>query len=145
MADVLVVADDLTGGNATGALFARRGLRAVTVREIAHAHRYAPDVDVIVVNTGTRHAPPAEARAAVAAVVAALGDVRLVVKRVDTTLRGNVGAELDGVLDALPARALCVPAFPAAGRTTVGGMHLVDGVPLAETDAARDPLAPVTT
>jgi uncharacterized protein YgbK (DUF1537 family) len=145
MAEILVVADDLTGSNATGALFARQGLRAVTVREIGHALRYAPDVDVVVVNTGTRHAPPAEARATVSAVVEALGEVRLVIKRVDTTLRGNVGAELDGVLDVTRARGLCVPAFPAAGRTTVGGVHLVDGVPLAETDAARDPFSPITT
>src|SRR5204862_413137 len=40
-------------------------------------------------------------------------------------------------------RALVVPAFPDAGRTTVGGLHLVDGVPLAESFAADDPLTPV--
>jgi uncharacterized protein YgbK (DUF1537 family) len=67
------------------------------------------------------------------------------VKRVDTTLRGNVGAEADAVLGESPrgTRALVVPAFPDAGRVTVGGLHMVDGVPLADTPAARDPLAPV--
>ena len=150
MAEVLVVADDLTGSNATGALFARRGLRAVTVSEVAHARRHAAAADVIVVNTQTRHAAAAAARAAVTAAIDALPGARLVVKRVDTTLRGNVGAELEAALAAVrrkdpETRALFVPAFPAAGRTTVGGIHLVDGIPVAETEAARDPFTPVTT
>ncbi|GAA4128485.1 four-carbon acid sugar kinase family protein [Actinomadura keratinilytica] len=150
MAEVLVVADDLTGSNATGALFARQGMRAVTVSDIRHARRHRDAADVVVVNTASRHCPAAQARALVAEVAGALGsDMRLLVKRVDTTLRGNVGAELAGMLEGLRARmpharALCVPAFPSAGRTTVGGVHLVDGVPLTETDAARDPLSPIT-
>jgi uncharacterized protein YgbK (DUF1537 family) len=37
---------------------------------------------------------------------------------------------------------LIAPAFPAAGRRTEGGIHLVDGVPLAETGFARDPFWP---
>ncbi|GAA4054448.1 four-carbon acid sugar kinase family protein [Actinomadura miaoliensis] len=149
MAEVLVVADDLTGSNATGALFARQGMRAVTVSDVCHGRRHGAAADVVVVNTASRHHPAGRARAMVAEVARALGgDVRLLVKRVDTTLRGNVGAELTGMLEVLRARApharaLCVPAFPSAGRTTVGGVHLVDGVPLTETDAARDPLSPI--
>jgi uncharacterized protein YgbK (DUF1537 family) len=150
VAEVLVVADDLTGGNATGALFARRGLRTVTVSDVAHARRHAPAADVIVINTQTRHAARDVAAASVTRSIDAVPGVRLVVKRVDTTLRGNVGAELEAALDAVrlrqpDARALFVPAFPAAGRTTVGGIHLVDGVPMAETEAAADPFSPVTT
>ncbi|MET7765979.1 four-carbon acid sugar kinase family protein [Streptomyces sp. NPDC005393] len=150
MAQVLVVADDLTGSNATGALFARLGLRAVTVSDLAHVPRYADRVDVLVVNTGSRHFPQADGYAAVRAVAEAAGDVSLVVKRVDTTLRGNPGRELDAVVEALTSRhpgarvrVLAVPAFPDAGRTTVGGMHLVDGVPLTRTAVARDPFDPV--
>ncbi|MFE6691289.1 four-carbon acid sugar kinase family protein [Streptomyces sp. NPDC057743] len=153
MAQVLVIGDDLTGSNATGARYARRGLRAVTVGDPARAARYAPLVDVLVVNTASRHWPAARAYAAVRAAVeraCAAGEPALVVKRVDTTLRGNPGSELDAVADALAARApaaplrtLAVPAFPDAGRTTVGGLHLVDGVPLTRTAVARDPFDPV--
>ncbi|WP_189307041.1 four-carbon acid sugar kinase family protein [Streptomyces albospinus] len=150
MAQVLVIGDDLTGSNATGALYARQGLRAVTVSEPAHVPRYADRVDVLVVNTASRHRTPARAYAAVRAAAEAAGDAPLVVKRVDTTLRGNPGGELDAVADALAARApaarirtLAVPAFPDAGRTTVGGLHLVDGVPLTRTAVARDPFDPV--
>ncbi|MCE7012050.1 four-carbon acid sugar kinase family protein [Kibdelosporangium philippinense] len=136
---VLVIGDDLTGSNATGALFARFGMHTMTVRGGATL----PDIEAVVVNLGNRHASPDDARAAVKATIEAAGDVPLVVKRVDTTLRGNVGAETDAAMAALNVRALVVPAFPDAGRVTVGGLHLVDGVPLAQTAAGRDALNPV--
>lgn len=38
-----------------------------------------------------------------------------------------------GVIDAIEADlAIVVPAFPATGRVTVNGLHLVDGIPLSE-------------
>ena len=40
--------------------------------------------------------------------------------------------------------AVICPAFPRLGRTVVGGTVLVDGVPLAHTAAADDPVTPVT-
>ena len=148
MTEVLVVADDLTGGNATGALFARRGLRTVTVSDVAHAGRHA--ADVVVVNTQTRHVSGEPAAAAVRRAVTAVPAARLVIKRIDTTLRGNIGAELEAALTVVrrrwpAARALFVPAYPAADRTTVDGVHLIDGVPVAQTEAGRDPFRPVST
>ncbi|MFC4081221.1 four-carbon acid sugar kinase family protein [Amycolatopsis samaneae] len=148
MPKLLVLGDDLTGSNATGALYARFGLRAVSVSApltpSSPCVRADSGIDALVVNLGTRHADPARAMAAVRAAIELAGPVELTVKRVDTTLRGNVGAETEAVLDAAPAaRALVVPAFPDAGRVTLGGLHLVDGKPLAESPAARDPLTPV--
>lgn len=149
---MLVVGDDMTGANATGALFAGRGMRTVSVAEPAHLARFAGEFDVLVVDIASRHLPAEEAARRVREAVAAASacGVELVVKRVDTTLRGNVGAELDAALQQRrrrsaqgAVRAIMVPAFPAAGRTTVGGIQLVDGIALTETDAARDPLDPV--
>jgi uncharacterized protein YgbK (DUF1537 family) len=147
---VLVIGDDMTGANATGALFAHRGLRTVSVAEPANLARFASEFDVLVIDLASRHLPAQEAARRVRAAVAASSGMRLVVKRVDTTLRGNVGAELDAALQQLreqspqrTVRAIMVPAFPAAGRTTVGGIQLVDGAALTETDAANDPLDPV--
>jgi uncharacterized protein YgbK (DUF1537 family) len=146
----LVIADDMTGANATGALFARRGLRTVSVAEPANLARFAREFEVLVIDIASRHLPAEEAARRARAAVAASSGVELVVKRVDTTLRGNVGAELDAALEQLReqsaharVRAIMVPAFPAAGRTTVGGIQLVDGIALTETEAARDPLDPV--
>src|SRR5690242_11581095 len=146
MPKLLVLGDDLTGSNATGALYARFGLRAVSVNAPlepdAPCFRAESGIDALVVNLGTRHASPAHAEAAVRRAITLAGPVELTVKRVDTTLRGNVGVETEAVLASAPgARALVVPAFPDAGRVTLGGLHLVDGVPLAESPAARDPLA----
>ncbi|MFW5419251.1 four-carbon acid sugar kinase family protein [Nocardiopsis sp. CNT-189] len=151
MAQVLVVADDLTGANATGARFARAGMRVATVAP-RHAPRAAAEFDAVVVDLDSRHLPADEAAALVGEVIAGVGPVPLVVKRTDTTLRGNVGAELEAAWRAVrgrtPAaarvRALFAPAFPASGRVTVDGVQLLDGVPLERTELAVDPLSPVT-
>jgi uncharacterized protein YgbK (DUF1537 family) len=62
--------------------------------------------------------------------------------RGDSTLRGHVFAETDAVDLALPV--LFVPAFLAAGRFTVGGVHYLRNdsgmVPVADTEFARDPV-----
>ena len=67
-------------------------------------------------------------------------------KKVDSTLRGNLGAELAAFRAATSAPGLpFAPAFPSVGRTTRRGRQLVDGVPLGRTAFARDPLHPVRT
>jgi hypothetical protein len=96
MPKLLVLGDDLTGSNATEALYARFGLRAVSVtaplEPDAPCFRTESGVDALVINLGTRHAPPSHA-----------GPVELTVKRVDTTLRGNVGVEkTEAVLASAP-------------------------------------------
>jgi uncharacterized protein YgbK (DUF1537 family) len=69
-------------------------------------------------------------------------DVELVL-RGDSTLRGHVFAEMTALgLD--EAVGLVVPAFPAAGRVTVGGVHYLttSGSPVnvADTEFAQDPV-----
>ena len=70
----------------------------------------------------------------------------LVSKRIDSTLRGNIGKEIEGILEAVPKdwKAVVVPAGPRAGRICVGGYVLVEGIPLEKSGAARDPRTPVT-
>ena len=152
MADILVVADDLTGANAAAAGFARAGRRAVTVSRSEHWEAVAEfhsRFDVLVATTDTRHAPPREAADVAARVVRAGWPVRLVSSRIDTTLRGNVGPATEAVLATtreLSGRrvvGLCLPAHPAAGRHTVEGNQLLDGVRLEETELARDVRSPV--
>ena len=151
MACVLIIGDDLTGSNATGVLYAKAGRRVVTVSSVGLAAAMRNDVDVLVVDTESRHLPPNVAASRVRTVVAAAAQWGVqVVKRVDTTLRGNVGAEVEAALVALRAAhpeqrqvALLVPAFPASGRITVGGMQLVDGLPIQRSWAALDPFTPV--
>lgn len=74
-------------------------------------------------------------------------DVSFYNKRIDSTLRGNLGAEIDGMLDALGDEytAMVVPAFPSSGKIVVGNFMLVDGVMLEDTDVKNDPTSPVTS
>lgn len=152
MAQVLVVADDLTGANATGARFARTGMRVTTVTP-EHVSQVSGDYDVVVANLDSRHVPAEQASDLVTDVVEAVWPVGLVVKRTDTTLRGNIGAELEAAYEAVcervpsgtRVRVLFVPAFPGSGRITEDGVQLLNGAPLESTDLAQDPLWPMGT
>jgi uncharacterized protein YgbK (DUF1537 family) len=71
-------------------------------------------------------------------------EARIVYKKLDSTLRGNVAAELAAALGGSGReRVVVAPAFPAAGRTTVGGTQRVHGIPVDETEMANDPHTPV--
>jgi uncharacterized protein YgbK (DUF1537 family) len=131
------IADDITGACDVAAELATAGMRARVVVEPGAA--VADDEQCVsVVNTQSRALAPA---AAAARVRAALGvhPVRLVLKKIDTALRGHLGAELDAALAHLGATGFVVPAIPSAGRVTRGGCQWFDGRLLAETEFARDP------
>ena len=140
MQNALVVADDLTGAMDTGHGFAARG-RGVRVRlrgERRDAPESAVERDVLAVDTDSREAAPAVAAEAVTRAIDAY-PVALVYKKVDSTLRGNVVSEVDAAVAATDAEvAVVAPAFPATGRTTEDGTHLVDGTPLAEAGYGVD-------
>lgn len=145
--ELAVIADDLTGANDTGVQFGKHGLKTIVVVDLTKLRQLRDNVDVIVVNTDTRHLSPSAAYDRVRTVVERLLEERplRVYKKIDSTLRGNIGAELDAVMDATHAKAaLIMPAFPAYGRTTVDGYQLWNGSPIIATEVGRDPLSPVT-
>lgn len=139
------LADDLSGALDAAAAFHRAGWRVRIALSAAEWPEAEPGV-MVGVTTETRNALPAVAARAVAG-AAALGTARggrLLYKKIDSTLRGPVAAELGAVMAALPeARVLFAPANPRVGRTVQQGRLLVHGVPVAETDFARDPVTPV--
>jgi uncharacterized protein YgbK (DUF1537 family) len=133
MPQLVIVADDLTGAADTGACFASAGLGTV----IRLAGPAIPTADVVVVSTESRDldgaAAAATVRAAVIAIAGGHGEARprWIYKKIDSALRGHPRDELLATMDAIGAtRALVAPAFPAEGRTTIGGRQLIDGVPL---------------
>ena len=150
MAQVLVVADDLTGANATGVLLKKNGFTTYTVLDPAHgADPELAGCDCLVIPTESRAIDPREAYDRVKNALAVTRDdgVKLYAKRIDSTLRGNLGSETDAFLDLLGPDyiAVCVPCFPSSGRVLVGGYLLVNGVPLQKTEVAKDPKNPITT
>ena len=130
MRKILVLADDLTGALECGAL-----LEGAVV-----ALGAPPETGAAVIDTETRHSAPGEAAARVRA-LAQHFPAELIYKKTDSTLRGNIGAELAALP---PLRIHYAPAYPRLGRTVRGGRLYVDGVPLEQTAFARDPLGPVT-
>ncbi len=136
----LVVADDLTGATDTGHGFAVRGFETVVRLDPEFE---APDAAVIVVDTDSRYVSPAEAGNRVADVVSDI-EAATVYKKVDSTLRGNLAAEIEAVMAAMDADTAAVaPAFPTNGRVTACGYHLVEGALITDTEAGNDPDSPV--
>ncbi|XBS69089.1 four-carbon acid sugar kinase family protein [Acerihabitans sp. KWT182] len=143
---LLVIADDFTGANDTGAQLAKRGART----EVLLDERFAASsrADVLVVNTESRALSPGQAgekvREALRPFFQGTTGAPQVFKKIDSTLRGNVGAEIEAAMAVSGARlAIIAPAIPAAGRTTRQGQCLVQGVPLMETEYASDPKTPI--
>lgn len=139
------LADDLSGSLDAGAAFRAAG-RRVRLVEAADDWQPGPEGELVGVNTESRNLPPEEAAARVAATLAhaSARGARLVFKKIDSTLRGPLAAELAVVRRHFPGhRLLLCPANPAAGRTVEHGQLLVRGVPVLATEFARDPAAPV--
>ncbi len=150
MAECVVVADDLTGANATGVLLTKMNYRATTVMNLDTAEASTlSDCDCILYPTDSRGADPKTAYKAVYEATERLkGDgVRIYCKRIDSTLRGNLGSETDAMLDCLgdDYLAIAAPCFPSSGRIVAGGYMLVNGIPLHKTNIALDPKTPVKT
>jgi uncharacterized protein YgbK (DUF1537 family) len=135
-----VIADDLTGALDTGVQFRGWGLK-VEVRVGSDALGSEEDADVLVVDTESRYDPPEAAYEKVAMATGSLAKwgARAFYKKVDSTLRGNIGAELDAVMDASGSgEAFFTPAYPEYGRASVGGALTVYGVPIHETEYASE-------
>jgi D-threonate/D-erythronate kinase len=140
---IAVIADDLTGAADAGVQLVSAGYRtAVFFRE---SEVFGDDLDAVSFDTDSRAMPAGFAAKRVLEATRAAREARIVYKKLDSTLRGNVAAELAAALGgARRERVVVAPAFPAAGRTTVGGIQRVHGMPVDETEMANDPDTPVS-
>ena len=147
MQKYIVIADDLTGSNATCSLFKKIGLRAASILKLQGDINY--DVDVISYSTASRGLDKEEAYNKVSEAIKILKskDVLVYNKRIDSTLRGNIGTEINAMLDNLEDDriAVVVPAYPDSGRIVVNKTMLVNGVLLENSDAGKDPKTPIKT
>lgn len=136
---IAILADDLTSAADGAAPFVARGLTASIGRRQFPGSAAA----VVAIDSGSRSATPSQAYEAVAQWTAQLAGRAVLYKTVDSTLRGHVTQELETCFKASGRTSLVfAPAFPEAGRTTVKGIQLVDGVPVSESVYGRDPVHP---
>jgi uncharacterized protein YgbK (DUF1537 family) len=143
MIRVGILADDLTGAADTALQFVRAGW--LTELQLSAGDTAA---QALAVTSDSRNLAAGDAAAAVTVALTQLrgAGITHLYKKVDSTLRGQLGAEIRAALAgwAPDAVAVVCPAFPAMGRTLVDGHLRVDGVCVSETPLAVDPATPVT-
>jgi uncharacterized protein YgbK (DUF1537 family) len=147
MIKLLIIADDLTGALDTGVQFAASGAATRVVTDINYDYSSSEEVKVLVMDAETRHLDSKEAYQVVYDITkkAIQYGIPYIYKKTDSALRGNIGSELTAVLHAAEAESLSFfPAFPKMKRTTVDGVHYIDGVPASESVFGKDPYEPVT-
>ncbi|MDM8102443.1 four-carbon acid sugar kinase family protein [Oceanobacillus oncorhynchi] len=144
--ELAVIADDLTGANDTGVQFANRGLSTTVLFSDTELQSSHLSEDVIVLNSDSRALDFQKAYDIVFKLSTELNrlGVTNVFKKIDSTMRGNIGQEIDAVMDVFQFKtSFVVPAFPKSKRTTVEGKHYVNGVLLADSEMSNDPSCPV--
>jgi uncharacterized protein YgbK (DUF1537 family) len=147
MPKILVIADDYTGANDTGILLKEKGgFEAVSFLSVNEIEKFDSDRDVFCISTDTRDKKSQYSYNLIRDITCRFkNNVKLISKRIDSTLRGNVGSEIDAVLDELGPeyRAVVVASYPSSARICLGGCVLVNGVPLEKTNVSSDIKTPV--
>jgi len=147
MIKLLIISDDFTGALDTSVQLAMNGAATyVTVDSHLDVTKINPDIEVLVIDAETRHLKPEEAYQIVYSIVKEAQKISIpyIYKKTDSALRGNIGAELTATLEASGTKHIhFIPAFPQMGRTTVDGIHYVNGVPIAESVFGSDHFEPV--
>jgi D-threonate/D-erythronate kinase len=135
----LLIADDLTGAADACVKFVLRGFSGIVALSLDAAFdaRDRAGVEVLAINADTRRLSEAEARARVRAIPRV--EAIALFKKIDSTLRGHVDAEIDEVMQAFGCtRVVFTPAFPAMGRIVRDGRLVVDGRAAGHAAGMRD-------
>lgn len=137
---VLAVADDLSGAAETAAALLSRTTRTRVLLD-SRAATPAPAGTTTVHDLDSRRLSATDAADRTTTVLTGLAPDTLVLKKVDSLLRGNLAAEI-AALAATGRGVLLAPALPAAHRTVRDGVLHTDGVPLHTGNAWRAETAP---
>jgi D-threonate/D-erythronate kinase len=143
-----VLSDDLTGAMEAGVQLVKKGLTAGVILDTDSMDKLDFFCDAVVLNTDSRNISP---EAAYKKVRRCVDDIKTAggipeYKKVDSTLRGNIGSELEAVLESTGCNMIIfVPALPYNGRTTKNGYHYLNGRLLTESDLSADPFSPVSS
>lgn len=144
---ILIIADDLTGANDTALQYFKNGCKTKVIIDYNEIKDDIEDVEVWAISTETRNIDKEVALEKVVDITQTLQkslNTEKIYKKIDSTLRGNTGVEILGILQATQKDAAIVaPAYIEEKRTTLGAYQLLDGVPIERTQCAYDPKAPI--
>jgi uncharacterized protein YgbK (DUF1537 family) len=145
----LLIADDLTGGADAGAQFAKKGLNTLLISGKDNARvdfsKYSYP-DVLVINTDSRGLSPEKASSLISNLFKNYDKelFSIIYKKIDSTLRGNIGYEIDAILKKMnDSLCLMAPSYPEQNRRLVGGIMIVGEKPLALTEVAQNTTSPI--
>ncbi|MBS6604041.1 MAG: four-carbon acid sugar kinase family protein [Brachyspira sp.] len=142
-----IVADDLTGANDTALQFQLKGANTQILLDEDNAPVNLKTTQTWAISTESRNIDPQSAYEKAKSAAAFLKEninPDFYYKKIDSTVRGNIAVEVLAMLDVLDYDAVVlIPAFPQEGRVTVGGYHLLKGIPIERTEMARDPHSPI--
>ncbi|MFI8495729.1 four-carbon acid sugar kinase family protein [Peribacillus butanolivorans] len=144
MGKIIIIADDITGACDSGVQFTEKGLKAVVFFDELEAEGVG--ADVFIYDTDSRAMNPDEAYKEVDRVAANLNKETygMIFKKIDSTLRGNIGSEIDALMDRISFDiAVVAPAFPLLNRVTRNGIQYLNDEPIEETEIGCDPKTPV--
>ncbi len=134
---IAVIAVDLTGALDTGVQFSNWGFN-VQVTD----NPTSSSADVVVVNTDSRNIDPEKAYKRVYDIALKASGFDIIYKKIDSTMRGNVGTEIQAVLDATGEKtAFLTPCYPPTARSVKDGHLLVEGNPIDQTEYAVEHLS----
>jgi len=92
--EVVVIADDFTGANDAGVSLALSGKKV----SVAFQTPFTGDTDALVINSDSRALRASEAAEKLTRYAAEIDAATWLVKKIDSTLRGNPGAEVEALL-----------------------------------------------
>ena len=143
-----IIADDLTGANDTALQFMLNGAETNILLNTTVKPTSTHPRQVWAISTESRNIDAQEALVKVKNATEFFTEKinpDFIYKKIDSTVRGNIAIEALAILNVLNwDAAIVIPAFPQEGRTTVGGYHLLKGIPIERTEMAIDPHSPIT-
>ena len=101
---------------------------------------------LVSVDTNSRALTKEQAAQATAYAMTMVLDRPILLKTIDSTLRGHIRQEVAAAFHASGrGRMVIAPAFPDAGRVTIAGIQHVHGTPVSDSDYGSDPVHPART
>ncbi len=140
---IAIIADDLTGANDSGVQLSKYGL---STSVLLNRNSNELNEEVVVFDTDSRAVESEEAmeRVKVTSKYLIEKGYSFIFKKIDSTMRGNIGSEVKGLLQQTQSDFVIIsPGYPGNGRQVIQGNHYLNGALLHETEIADDPLMPV--
>lgn len=139
-----MIADDLTGANDSGVQLSQYGLKTEVRFNLTNENTSM--LDSIVIDTDSRSLEESAAYSNVRKVSNFIkrNDFNIIYKKIDSTLRGNLGVEIDAIYDEFkPDFVIIAPGYPKNGRKIISGHLYLNDRLVHQTELANDPKSPI--